>query len=93
MADVSTAHRPQVSNPGQCLTMVKTSFNLNATAGVTGRSEKAFLSHVVIGQNHPFNGSPHSTRLSIYVQSGHETRRISEIWRSIGYCRIVSNGC
>ena len=44
--------------------MVKTSFNLDATAGVTGRSEKAFLSHVVIGQNHPFNGSPHSTRLS-----------------------------
>ena len=66
--------RPQASNPGQCLTMVKTRFNLNATAGVTGRSEKAFLSHVVIGQNHPFNGSPHSTRLSIYVQAGHETR-------------------
>ena len=32
--------------------MVKTSFNLNATAGVTGRSEKAFLSHIVIGQYH-----------------------------------------
>ena len=62
--------RPQASNSGQCLTMAKTSFNLNATAGVTGRSEKAFLSHVVIGQNHPFNGSPHTV---IYVQSGHET--------------------
>ena len=55
MADVSTA---QASNSGQCLTMVKTTFNLNATAGVTGRSEKAFLLHVVIGQILPFNGTP-----------------------------------
>ena len=63
MADVSTA---QASNSGQCLTMVKTTFNLNATAGMTGRSEKAFLLHVVIGQVLPFSGTPHSTRPLFY---------------------------
>ena len=50
--------------------MVKTSFNLNATAGVTGGSDRHFLLHVVIGQILPFNGTPHSTRPSYFINDG-----------------------
>ena len=53
---------------------MKTSFNLNATAGVTGGSDRHFLLHVVIGQILPFNGTPHSTRPSYFINDGLVTR-------------------